>query len=74
MKRYLVAIFEVPEDASVAETKAYIRSELMAAGGHYHPDDPLHDGVQTLKIKSERHPFDLTYKKPVYVKPLPDIT
>lgn len=49
-KRYLIAILEVPDGATVKETKEYVKSELKAAGGHRHPDDSLHAGVQTISV------------------------
>ena len=52
--KYLLALIEVPNDVLVKDAKDFIRSELKAAGGFKHPDDPLHSGLQAIKFKSVR--------------------
>ena len=56
-RRFLQLVVEVPEGCLVENAKKYIREELAAAGGQFHPDDPLFHGVQVVgEIHSIRLP------------------
>jgi hypothetical protein len=50
--RYLQVLVEVPADVPIWAARTYIESELRAAGGCRHPEDPLFEGLQVKTIRS----------------------
>lgn len=48
--RYVIE-FEPPPGATDHQLRRYIIDELKSAGGQYHPDDPMHKGLDVTVVR-----------------------
>jgi len=56
-KRYIMRVsFEVPRSVTLGEVKDFVEDWLQGGGGCRHPDDPLFDSLQDVKITLIRKP------------------